>query len=171
MQARKSPNCSYHIYVASALMEWSQNNDLIVARKVFEIGLKKFITEPKVIFQISFHHYHQYVMEYLKFLQHQNDKDNIRVLFERVVVAMSKEKALEIWNEFLDFEYENGNLDSISNIIKRRTEIYPELEISDYQLLINRFKFHDLYPEYSHSDNIKIENLLPKSSNFVKPGL
>jgi len=48
MQARKSNECTYHIYIASALMEWTQNNDLNVARKVFEIGLKKYITEPKV---------------------------------------------------------------------------------------------------------------------------
>jgi cleavage stimulation factor subunit 3 len=95
-------------------MEWYVNDNAKVARKVFELGLKQYINEPA------------YVLEYLKLLEHLNDKNNMRVLFERVLASLPSEKAQEIWNKFLEFEYNFGDSESIEKVNQRRNEIYPD---------------------------------------------
>lgn len=112
--AFKNPKVSYHVYIAAALIEWEDNNDANFATKIFDRGLKTFLTEPV------------YVNEYLRFLEHQKDKNNTRVLFEKVVTAMPKGKSLEFWNKYIDFEYKYGDKETIQKVLKRRSEIYPE---------------------------------------------
>ncbi|MQL90844.1 hypothetical protein Taro_023446 [Colocasia esculenta] len=51
LDVRKSPNCTYHVYVAYAMMEFCLNKDSKVANNVFENGLKKFMHEPKYILE------------------------------------------------------------------------------------------------------------------------
>lgn len=112
--AFKSPKVTYHVYIAAALIEWEDNNNLVYAGKIFDRGLNKFLTEPI------------YVNEYLKFLEHQKDQNNIRVLYEKVVTSIQKGKALEFWNKYVDFEYKYGDKETIQKVLKRRAEIYPE---------------------------------------------
>ncbi|KAL9644909.1 hypothetical protein ABK040_005389 [Willaertia magna] len=111
---RKNPNCSYHVWIASALIEHSMNDQPKVATKVFELGLKPFGKEPG------------FILEYLKFLEHLNDKNNMRVLFERILNDLPKEKSIEIWNKFLQFEYSLGDINSIEKVEERRSQIFPE---------------------------------------------
>ena len=99
-------------------MEWHVNENPTVARKVFELGLKQYINEPA------------YVLEYLKFLEHLNDKNNMRVLFEKVLKSLPPEKAQEIWNKYLEFEYNFGDSESIENVNQRRNEIYQDQSIN-----------------------------------------
>ena len=56
MQAKKSPACTYHVYLAFASMEFFVNKEKETARKVYELGLKSFIDEP------------EFVMSYLRFM-------------------------------------------------------------------------------------------------------
>jgi cleavage stimulation factor subunit 3 len=157
IKARKSPDCTYHVYIASAMMEYQANNNPKVATKVFELGLKQYIHEP------------MYILEYLKYLEHLNDKNNQRVVYERVLNTLPKNKAHEIWNKFLEFEYSNGDPQTIEKAEARAAETYSTelVQQSSGSLMdgayvpligdessrrtrigtvIDRFKFMDLWP-------------------------
>jgi len=133
IQARKSPSCSYHIYIASALMEYHLNNDSKIARNIFELGLKKHM-EPS------------YVLEYINFLTLLNETNNIKVLYERVLSSMPSEKATEIWNRFLAFEISRGDLPSISKVEKRRAAAYPDQDPTGFLTSVQRYQYMDLWP-------------------------
>jgi cleavage stimulation factor subunit 3 len=65
-----------------------------------------------------------YILEYLKYLEHLNDKNNQRVVFERVLNTLPKHRAHEIWNKFLEFEYNNGDPQTIEKAEMRKEEAY-----------------------------------------------
>lgn len=60
-KARKAPNATWHIFEASAMMEYHVNKDSAVAIRIFELGLKVFSEEV------------DYVVKYLTFLLSIND--------------------------------------------------------------------------------------------------
>ncbi len=135
-------NCSYHIYVAYALMEFQVNGQPDIAVKVFEKGL----ANPNNM------HEPAYILQYLKLLEHMNDRNNTRVLFKKVLATMPKEKSLEIWNKYLEFEYGEGDPNVINEVEASKME-----ELSDdpqsfnapdkkYIDIVHRFKFMDLWP-------------------------
>lgn len=160
VKAAKSENCSYHVYVASALMEFQINKNAQVAVKVFERGLKnpKFMQEPA------------YILEYLKLLEHLNDRNNTRVLFKKVLSTIPKEKSLEIWNKFLEFEYSEGDPNAINEVEESKAAAFGDISKSEekkYVDIVNRFKFMDLWPcnpkELEFMDN---DNDLEVEKNF-----
>jgi cleavage stimulation factor subunit 3 len=77
--ARGDERTGYHAYVAAALMERTGKNGDKVAGNVFELGLKRFPSEPG------------YILAYLKFLLGINEHTNIRVLFERAISGLPGE--------------------------------------------------------------------------------
>ncbi|KAG1139413.1 hypothetical protein G6F37_009687 [Rhizopus arrhizus] len=109
-RARKSSNCTYHVYVANALMEYHNSKDSVIAGKVFSLGQKTFADNP------------DFVCQYLDFLIQMNDDNNTRALFERTLATMPSEKAAPIWQKFLDYENRYGDLASVQNVEKRRLE-------------------------------------------------
>ena len=138
-KAREDPRISYHVYVASALMEYYCTKDSKIAGNIFELGFKKFKSDTT------------YVLEYLSFLSHLNDDNNTRVLFERAVTsdALKPVDAVDIWNKFLEFETNIGDLSVIENVEKRRSQAFDLSEIftsSPTARLIERYKYIDLYP-------------------------
>ncbi|MFQ6651339.1 hypothetical protein Gotur_023710 [Gossypium turneri] len=84
LDARKSPSCTYHVYVAYALMAFCLDKDPKVAHNVFEAGLKQFMHEPV------------YILEYADFLSCLNDDRNIRALFERALSSLPQEESIEL---------------------------------------------------------------------------
>ena len=50
---------------------------------------------------------------------------DLRVLFEKILATMPKEKTGEIWNMYLKFEYVCGNLNTIHKIEQRRAQTMP----------------------------------------------
>lgn len=50
----------------------------------------------------------------------------MRVLFEKVLATIPKERAGEVWNMFLRFESLCGDLKTISRIEARKAEAFPE---------------------------------------------
>ncbi|CAA7389064.1 unnamed protein product [Spirodela intermedia] len=160
IEVRKSPNCTYHVYVAYAMMEFCLNKDskryllpryrafdfngfvfLQVANNVFEIGLKKFMHEPR------------YILEYADFLCRLNDDRNVRALFERALSSLSPEESAEVWKRFLQFEQAYGDLASILKVEKRKKEALvgtteegsSALDASLYDV-ISRYSYMDLWP-------------------------
>ncbi|CAG8442158.1 2693_t:CDS:10, partial [Ambispora gerdemannii] len=113
-KARKSPYCTYHIYVAAALMEYHCSKDQSVAGKIFELGLKSFGDKP------------EYVVQYLDFLIELNDDNNTRALFERTLLTMPVDKAKIVWEKFSDYENNYGDIGSLRKIEERRAEKYSD---------------------------------------------
>ncbi|CDQ92596.1 unnamed protein product, partial [Oncorhynchus mykiss] len=83
------------------------------------------------------------------FLYRPPEDNNTRVLFERVLTSgsLSPEKSGEIWARFLAFESNIGDLASILKVERRRfTAFKDEYEGKETALLVDRYKFMDLYP-------------------------
>lgn len=138
-RAREDARSQYHVFVCAALMEYYCSKDKNIAFRIFELGLKKFSGDP------------DYVSSYIDYLSHLNEDNNTRVLFERVLSSGSLEptKSVDIWNRFLEFESNVGDLQSIVKVERRRAEVLnkiKEFEGRETAQLVDRYRFLDLYP-------------------------
>lgn len=131
-RARKATNCTYHVYVSDALMEYHNSKDATIAGKVFSLGQKSFADNP------------DFVCEYLDFLIEMNDDNNTRALFERTLATMPAEKAGPIWLKFLDYENKYGDLASIQNVEKRRIEAMATPSINTMESFLKRQSYLDV---------------------------
>ncbi|XP_064627330.1 cleavage stimulation factor subunit 3-like [Lineus longissimus] len=136
---REDPRSKFHVYVAAALMEYYCSKDKNVAFKIFELGLKKYGHIP------------EYILAYIDYMSHLNEDNNTRVLFERVLSSgqLEPEHSREIWSQFLDFESNIGDLASILKVEKRRAQVIEKLqefEGKETALLVDRYRYLDLYP-------------------------
>lgn len=163
---RKSKYVDYHLYAAAALMEWQQNKDIQVARSIFDLGMNKYSNIP------------QFLMEYINFLIHLNEENNIRVLFERAVAQLPKDKSKEIWYLYQAFEYSNGDLSAFSKVEARRIKLFPEDDPSSSGILtmVNRYRYLDLWPcntselDSFSSGNAAAVNVVSENSATDKDG-
>ena len=145
-RAREDTRSKHQVYIAAALMEYFCQKDKSVACKIFELGLKKFPNE------INF------ILAYIEFLKNLNEENNTRVLFERVLSTtgtnssggLENDKLIDIWNKFLEFESNIGDLASITKVEKRRSLAVEKSSKfnnkSETVWLIDRYKFLDLMP-------------------------
>lgn len=119
-KAREDVRSRYHIFVAAALMEYYCSKDKEIAFRIFELGLKRFGGSP------------EYVMCYIDYLSHLNEDNNTRVLFERVLSSggLSPHKSVEVWNRFLEFESNIGDLSSIVKVERRRSAVFENVSIT-----------------------------------------
>ncbi|KAK9471101.1 uncharacterized protein V1510DRAFT_427000 [Dipodascopsis tothii] len=118
-EARQLSYTTYHIFVASALMEYHHNKGPDIASKVFEIGLKRFADRA------------EYVLQYLNFLILINDDVNARALFERMVSKLSKDAARPLFDRFYAYESAFGELAAVAKLEKRIAELYPDVKPMD----------------------------------------
>jgi cleavage stimulation factor subunit 3 len=73
------------------------------------------------------------------------------VLFERVLSSggLTPNLSVEVWNRFLEFESNIGDLSSIVKVERRRSAVLEKLkeyEGKETAQLVDRYKFLDLYP-------------------------
>jgi hypothetical protein len=158
-RARKSPFCMSHVFVASALMEHYISKDPAVAGRVFELGLKTLATntsedrteteEDELV---------TYILEYLDWLMNQNDENSTyillklrrfldtRALFERALSTIPAHKARPIWDKFLHYEQQYGDLTTLFRVEKRRREAFPEdaFRQSGLEHVAQRYSYLDL---------------------------
>ncbi|OWZ63165.1 mRNA 3'-end-processing protein RNA14 [Cryptococcus neoformans] len=113
-KARKSPHLTWHVFEASALMEYHTNKDAAVAIRIFELGLKQFSEDV------------DYVIKYLQFLLSINDDNNARALFERSAVRIMGNKARPLWDAWARYEYTYGDLSAVHKLEARFSEVFPE---------------------------------------------
>ncbi|KAI9316273.1 hypothetical protein BX666DRAFT_1949031 [Dichotomocladium elegans] len=130
-RARKATNRTYHVFVASALMEYHNSKDATVAGKIFGLGLKQFADDP------------DYVSIYLDYLIQMNDDNNTRALFEKTLATMPASKAEPIWHKFLDYENKYGDLQGIQSVEKRRHETLPNISMA--QSFLERHSYLDIH--------------------------
>ncbi|CAD6270940.1 unnamed protein product [Miscanthus lutarioriparius] len=136
LDARKSPSCTYHLYVAYATMAFCVDKDAKVAQSVFEAGLKRFMHEPG------------YILEYTDFLCRLNDDRNVRALFERALSLLPPEESTEVWRRFAQFEQIYGDLSSMLKVEQRR----KSSRTSEDVLSASENTLHDIVSRYSYMD-------------------
>lgn len=113
-EGRKLSYSTYHIYVASAMMEYYNDKTSGIASKIFEVGLKRYS-------EIA-----AYVQEYFNFLIMTNDDTNARALFEKSVIKMSAQEARPLYEQFLSYEANYGELSALLRLEKRYKEVYTD---------------------------------------------
>ncbi|CAF1144036.1 unnamed protein product [Adineta ricciae] len=139
-RARDDTRTNHQVYVAAALMEYHCSKDNNIAFNIFNLGLKKYSQNI------------DYILAYIDYMTHLNEDHNARVLFERVLSPdnpTAKQSQPVIWHEFLKFESQVGDLQSIKKVEKRRAALHAdlnELEGQETLLLIDRYKFLNLLP-------------------------
>lgn len=158
-KAREDIRSRYHIFVAAALMEYYCSKDKDIAFRIFELGLKRFGGSP------------EYVMCYIDYLSHLNEDNNTRVLFERVLSSggLTPSSSVEVWNRFLEFESNIGDLSSIVKVERRRSAVLENLqeyEGKETAQLVDRYKFLDLYP----CSSIELKSIGYNEANGVITG-
>lgn len=161
LDVRKSPNCTYHVYVAYAMMAFCVDKDPKVAHNIFEAGLKRFMHEPG------------YILEYADFLARLNDDRNIRALFERALNSLPPEESTEVWKRFGQFEQTYGDLASMLKVEQRRKDALSRTsddggvaQEGSLQEVISRYGFMDLWPCSSKDlDHLARQTWLAKNMN------
>ncbi|XP_010537545.1 PREDICTED: cleavage stimulation factor subunit 77 [Tarenaya hassleriana] len=161
LDARKSPSCTYHVYVAFAMMAFCLDKDPKVAHNIFEEGLKRYMNEPV------------YILEYADFLSRLNDDRNIRALFERALSTLPAEESVEVWKRFCQFERTYGDLASMLKVEQRMKEALSRIGEeglssleSSLQDVVSRYSFMDLLPCSSKDlDQLARQELLAKNMN------
>ena len=84
-------------------------------------------------------------------MSHLNEDNNTRVLFERVLAqgTLSSSDSLEIWNKFLEFESNIGDLASVVKVEKRRATVLEDCGLSlgkPTVQVVDRYRFMTLLP-------------------------
>lgn len=158
-KAREDSRSTHHVYTFAALIEFYCSKDRNVACKIFELGLKKYAAEPA------------YVLAYIDFFSQLNDENNTRVLFERVLSGgqLNDSDALLIWDRFLQFESDVGDLQSIQKVEKRRAQVLDRLSPQRRPRLAlqgtQRYRFGDLLP--FNEAEIRAFRCVPASNRYL----
>jgi len=170
-KARDDNRSNFHVYVAAALMEYYCSKDKSVAFKIFELGLKRFNNSA------------EYILAYLDYLSHLNEDNNTRVLFERILSSgqIPAKDTVGIWNKFLDFESNIGDLASVIKVEKRRSQAIQESGVEGESEnkhtcnVIDRYRFMTLLPltdtqlkSIGYVDTFKTDSVLNRGSSSVR---
>ncbi|KAH9415072.1 Cleavage stimulation factor subunit 3 [Dermatophagoides pteronyssinus] len=167
-RARSDSRSSYEVYIAAAMTEYYCSKNINISCKIFELGLKRFPHEAP------------FILAYIDFLGHLNEENNIRVLFERVLSSdtFPISKSLEIWNRFLEFESQIGDLASVINVEKRRSNVIEKLQQqqqrnhSETAWLVDRYKFLHLMPcSQEELKSIGYFNINPSAASLSSSSL
>lgn len=132
-KARKSLNCTYHVYVAAALLEYYVNKDESVSKAIFELGLKRYSQEPS------------FLLQYIQFLQYKNDEGDMKDLFNKIE-SSNKYIPLEMWNLFVKYDKLSNNYEGVKSLLSKKLESFRDLDPTGIHNIVQRFKFLDLWP-------------------------
>ncbi|KAJ1915458.1 mRNA 3'-end-processing protein rna14 [Mycoemilia scoparia] len=127
---KKAQYITYHLYVASALMEYHANNKKDVAGRIFAHFFDKFQGEVG------------FLSKYMEFLVQIGDGQNLRATFEKAVATNNDTDLKPLWNLISDYECNYGKLESMNALEKRRQGIFPEESIADR--IISRYSYYDI---------------------------
>ena len=142
-------------------MEFRVSKDPKIARNIFELGLKRFVDTPN------------FVLKYLEMLEHVNQDNNIRVLFQRALARgaerindlqneeggggeeseetqeLARQAVLdqmEIWSRFMEFEFMCGDIQAVLKLEKRKEEALGEGAEGSLMRVIQRLRYEELWP-------------------------
>jgi cleavage stimulation factor subunit 3 len=90
---------------------------------------------------------------YLDYLSHLNEDNNTRVLFERILTGggLTPPNSMDVWNKFLEFESNIGDLAGVIKVERRRAQVLEEAGVwsTDHRQtcqVIDRYRFMNLLP-------------------------
>ncbi|KAJ1971316.1 mRNA 3'-end-processing protein rna14, partial [Dimargaris xerosporica] len=121
---------TYHTYVAHALIEFYMNKDVEKAALVFKHGMKLFDKNPA------------FILQYLGYLIRINDVQNAQALFELAVTGIPPEDAKEIWDTYLDYQNQYGDLEATHRLEVRYHAAFPQEALTDR--LATKYAFQNL---------------------------
>nr|CAD1829012.1 unnamed protein product [Ananas comosus var. bracteatus] len=149
LDARKSPSCTYHVFVAYATMAFCLDKDAKMAHSVFEAGLNKFMHEPG------------YILEYADFLCRLNDDRNVWKRFTQFEQTYGDLSSM--------LKVEQRRKEALSRTAEDGSSV---LENTLYDV-VSRYSFMDLWPCSSKDlDHLAQQEWLAKNMNKVdKPTL
>lgn len=130
-ECRKLPFCTYHIYTASAAIEY-QNKEPGIAAKIYEIAYKKYREDPR------------FIKCYLKFLFQAGDLTNARAVFEKALSDVGPQNARPIYDQFLSYEAAYADAAALYKLEDRYRELYPDVDLID--LTARRFRQNEADP-------------------------
>nr|XP_047143845.1 cleavage stimulation factor subunit 3 isoform X1 [Hydra vulgaris] len=134
-KAREDPRSKHHVFICASLIEHYCNKDPKVASNIFELGLKKYADNE------------DYLKAYIDYKIAQNDDNNTRVVFERLLSLVPTELRRFILGHYMEFEAQYGDLGSIFKIDKRMCVPRQDgVDERDTTMLIERYKYLDLLP-------------------------
>ena len=114
-RARKAEGCTWHVYAASADMEYHMGSGAEgaqVAQRIYALGADKFPTEVP------------FLLQYLRFLLAQRDLTNVRAVLGRAAGPQGRQ-ALELWNLYLEVENLYGEFAAAASVENRRAAASP----------------------------------------------
>lgn len=111
--------CPFQVWVCAALMEYHINKDAKIAARIFEFSLKTFDLQEDPQAE-------DLVLQYLDFLVSLNNDTNTRALFERTLSILPPKNSRRVWDRFLNYELQFGDLQSFLNVEKRMKTLYKE---------------------------------------------
>ncbi|GBG33707.1 mRNA 3'-end-processing protein rna14 [Hondaea fermentalgiana] len=116
-RARASAACDSAVFTAAALLEFHNNKEPEIARRIFEMGVRRF---PRNV---------AFVLDYLRFLEHLNKDNDVVTLFERVLDKLEPREAFQIWERYREFAARftlgGGNLELLAKIEDRFAAAFP----------------------------------------------
>lgn len=122
-QARKFSAITYHVYKEYALFEYSVNDNIKIANKTFELGLKNFPNNINII------------LEYLEFLIKIKDLKNFKKVIEISINDFEAEDdLLELFKCYYKVETLFGNFNSTNLLTERFLKKFPKY--TAYQLML-----------------------------------
>jgi len=143
-KSRDDARAKYHVFISAALIEHFCNKDPKVACNIFELGLKKFADSE------------EYIAAYMEYKLAQNEENNTRVLFERLLSIIPRERQRSVLCQYMEFEAQYGDLGSVYKIDRRMVQYtssqhqtkpnQEKVEVRDPSMLVNRYKYLDLLP-------------------------
>eukprot|EP00210_Caulerpa_lentillifera_P008433 g8045.t1 len=129
----KSPNCTWEVYVAAAMLEL-RSKEQQVAVRIFERGMLQFLSCP------------EFVLEYVNFLLGIGDIENTRAVFERALSVEVCAQSQALWDKYITALYEIGDLDTAMLVEERKREALGDSLVNNFSSLIARYKIWDIWP-------------------------
>ncbi|KAJ1978968.1 mRNA 3'-end-processing protein rna14 [Dimargaris verticillata] len=121
---------TYQTYVAHALIEFYMNKDVDKAALVFKHGMKRFDKSPA------------FILQYLEYLIRINDVQNAQALFELAVSGIPPEEAKDIWDTYLDYQNQYGDLEATHKLETRYRDAFPQETLT--HRLATKYTFQDV---------------------------
>uniref|UniRef100_A0A7S1I663 Suppressor of forked domain-containing protein n=1 Tax=Eutreptiella gymnastica TaxID=73025 RepID=A0A7S1I663_9EUGL len=122
----------WQFFTAMGQLEWKSNKQPVVARNIFEAGMQQHSGNLK------------FVMTYMEFLEAQNDENNLRLLFEKII---AQHDCPEVWAKYLQYNYRYTGAERFKEVEQRAADSCQQMRGTvPLRCLVNRYKFLDLSP-------------------------
>eukprot|EP01028_Stygiella_incarcerata_P009736 TRINITY_DN466_c0_g1_i1.p1 TRINITY_DN466_c0_g1~~TRINITY_DN466_c0_g1_i1.p1 ORF type:complete len:811 (-),score=256.00 TRINITY_DN466_c0_g1_i1:73-2505(-) len=147
--AMKSGGCTYHIFLATAEMEYRMTKDPTNVVQLLNAGKKEHGSDVR------------FLQGYAEILWNLNDESNLRALFEQSLPTLDARKSIGLWNMYFAFEKMYGTPATLRSTEERRRAVTGSLDDSA-QCRTFRYSFRDLFPSRDVEEKIAVDLTMRK---------